>query len=216
MSNIVSYSSEPGKLIYVIRPPKACLDEQSILETINGSLVRTKYKWLCKDQDAPEITNCITAIRYLFSKHTKLEIPSVYIGDMPRTLVTICNWSIQQVLISEIKFGDLLFLRSTEDQNTLSKDRYIVHVLMSIGQSVVFHSSVASGTGSIEDLSNPSDTNAINIIDRVVNDPARLMCYIDPRNQKLRKLNGSEYLPIRLVMNHEKKALYQRIFKCGN
>ncbi len=215
MSCITARDCELGPYICVIRPPPSCLNEKSTLETIEHSLLKTQYKWICKDKDAPEITNCVTAIRYIFHKHSSLEIPSVFIGDMPRILVSMCNWSIRYVRISEMELGDLLFLRSNDDQNTLSHERYIVHVLMAIGHSVVFHSSLSAGSGSIEDLSDLSSSRACTIIDRVINDQVRFMTYIDPRNHKLRQLHSSGYLPARKPISYEKITLHLRSFPCG-
>jgi hypothetical protein len=182
--------------VYVLRASDDSFSESLFLKTIEKKLSRTKYKIISKDSDAPESTSCITAIRYLFRQHTQIEIPKVFIGDMPRTLVGLCGWKVLRVKISEMQCGDLLFLRSKPAKDVTLNEQYIVHVAVSIGRSRIFHSSSHRGTGCIEDLRDLNDAYKRSIINGVVEDPSYFLFYIDPRNKKLRDQFGSDIISV--------------------
>jgi hypothetical protein len=173
--------------VYVLRAPENKFSEYSFLETIEACLAQTKYNLLAKDSEAPASTNCITSIRYLFRQNSKIEIPNVYIGDMPRSLVTNCGWSVEYIKISEMQCGDLLFLRDLPAKEVTLDKKYIVHAVVSIGRSRIFHSSLRRGSGYIEHLLTPKDVYASSIVGRTLEDPNYFLFYIDPRNKKLRE-----------------------------
>ncbi|HEV3269251.1 MAG TPA: hypothetical protein VGZ69_01210 [Candidatus Rhabdochlamydia sp.] len=44
-------------------------------------------------EHAPKKTDCLTAIHYIFKKALNLDMPLTFIGDMPRQLLSLENWS---------------------------------------------------------------------------------------------------------------------------
>ena len=51
-----------------------------------NELISTQYNIRAIQEDAPQSTHCITAIRYLIEKSTWIILPKMYIGDFCRTI----------------------------------------------------------------------------------------------------------------------------------
>lgn len=62
-------------------------------------------------EDAPNQTDCLTAVAYLIFKATREKIPITYIGDMPRELEAK-GWSILHIPSDELQDGDLVFCKN--------------------------------------------------------------------------------------------------------
>ena len=158
------------------------------------SLLKTRYQLKSKDEQAPLVTNCVTAVRYFLSHYASLPLPKVFIGDLPRILFRM-GCSLQQIKISEMKLGDLLFFKNPSMQWPCSKRQYITHVAIALGPTQIFHSTIYRGGGQREDLVKPTSLYAKNLVNRVIDEPFLFLRYIDPRNQKLREAIKDELLP---------------------
>lgn len=61
------------------------LDDNQFENAIQ-ELEYTKYDIRAKQEDAPETTHCISAIRYIIERSTGIILPKVYIGDFCREI----------------------------------------------------------------------------------------------------------------------------------
>lgn len=115
----------------------------------------------------------------------------MWIGDLPRILVTQYGCKIHHATLTTLKPGDLIFLRKGTD-NTPSPDvRYIVHIMVAVSTNAVFHSTRVWGGGKIES----NDSLCERDIDRrVIDEPFLFLRYIDDRNQRLRKKHQDQWL----------------------
>lgn len=52
----------------------------------------TKYNIRAKQEDAPETTHCISAVRYIIERSTGITLPKVYIGDFCREIYNSHNY----------------------------------------------------------------------------------------------------------------------------
>lgn len=109
---------------------------------------------------------------------------------MPRILLSI-GCTVERV--SAFQPGDLLFLQREGAYPGASDRRWVVHVLLAVHPTALFHSSDLRAR--IEDVARPVDAYARRILDRALNDPAHFLRYIDPRNQILRQKEGGELIP---------------------
>lgn len=132
-------------------------------------------------------------MRYIVEKCLRQHLPHVWIGDMPRILVTMSGCSIKRVKLNALKTGDILFLK--EDLGTKKIRRRISHIMISISRGFVFHCSEKRAGGTIENLFIPYDQYGANLKARVLDEPLQLLRYIDSRNIKLRSLYKTEFIP---------------------
>lgn len=160
------------------------MDEKLLYRRCSALVTKTRYRYHAKQEEAPFQTNCLTAVRYIFFRCTKKNLPYPWIGDMPRELLALCGCSIHRISPDALQAGDLIFLKRNR---AAPQQRYIVHVMIAIKSNLIFHSTNARGGGYIED---PARWQS-----RVIEDPARFLRYIDPRNQSLREYYGSEFIP---------------------
>jgi cell wall-associated NlpC family hydrolase len=147
------------------------IDAERCYKECRQLVSQTKYKRYSKQEDAPFETNCLTAIRHLFTKIASIDIPRDWIGNMPRSLVNRKKWSIQQITASELQPGDLLFLRNTHAK------RLITHVAVALSPDEVFHSSRGAKGGRIEKIADIFSKYA------QPKNSQELLTYVDPRTE---------------------------------
>lgn len=128
---------------YIIARPPVPLPEDDIRSKCQ-SLTGTKYKKFSYREHAPAITDCLTAVEYIYRE--KLQMQLDYIGNMPRHLEQQ-GWSLLKVNPTEIKPGDLLFLG---DQKKLVSH---VGIVIPDEKLKIFHSSFKKEGAAIEPLS---------------------------------------------------------------
>lgn len=150
------------------------------------ALSYTKYTYSAKDGHAPAETNCVTAVRFLFRESKEVFIPPVFIGDMPRTLLSTRRWTLLKIPVSKMRLGDLIFLRRRADHVTQFNERYITHIGVAMGPWTIYHSSGLRSGGRIENWRIPQDSYAHGMAARVIDAPELVLRYTDPRNTKAR------------------------------
>lgn len=98
-----------------------------------SSLVDTKFKLDSQDNEAPEFTNCVTAVRNILRNDFSFELPRAYVGNLGYLLCEIHNAKVATILNWEIKYWDLIFTKDIES-------RYISHLMIWLEWNKVFHS----------------------------------------------------------------------------
>lgn len=99
-------------------------------------------------EDAPDITDCVTAVRWLLALSSKYHLPTAYIGDLPNILIE--RWS-DLVPLHERKAGDLIFF----ERMSPSHQKYMVnHMGLMITPNEFIHSSKKYG-GKISRIDDP-------------------------------------------------------------
>ena len=69
------------------------------------------YKKKVKQDEAPNVTNCVTFVRYAILEWFWVELPKWWIWDLPKIIVQEKNiWT----LVEKIKNWDIIFLRRRE------------------------------------------------------------------------------------------------------
>ncbi len=102
-----------------------------------------RYKRCAKLEDAPKIADCLTAIHFIFQG----AFPTLdWIGNMPRNLLYENKWQIHDIAPSDLRFGDILFLK----KNACKRD--VTHVAMSYGLDNLFHCSYENQGAVIEKI----------------------------------------------------------------
>lgn len=97
----------------------------------------TKYHLSARYEDAPRLTHCVSAVRYIFEETTQNPFPYYYIGDMCRRILDERSLWARLVPLHEWEMGDLIFFcgRARRYQ------RYMIHhVGVLIDDSSFFHS----------------------------------------------------------------------------
>ena len=161
--------------VVVFRHPNIAFSESRLYRECEALARVTRFDLNAKDQDAPQRTSCITAVRYIFRQCTNLSLPHVWIGDMSRHLVA-SGWRIIQIDLSQIQAGDLIFLRWNASNFCPLYQRWITHIVLALSPRAFFDSN-QSRSARIESLQRP---------DRIVTDPHRTLLYVDRRNRSLR------------------------------
>ena len=192
-SSVVLFPEFDLMSMTVLRSSTHSFDEILFRQECEKLASQTKYRFFSKSEEAPEKTNCVTSIRYLFKKCIGYTIPCVWIGDMPRSLVSD-GWVFEQKEICELKAGDLIFMASGAKEATPEGECWIVHVLVVMDRcGSVFHSSQTRGGGAIENLTNREDPYVSKILNRAVDHTS--LYYIDPRNLEMRTEFGQAFIP---------------------
>lgn len=127
---------------------------------------------------APQKTDCLTSVHYIYKTAFATFFPITWIGDMPRTLAER-EWNSFVVEKNDLQIGDLLFLK----RRGLS--RPIVHVALVLNENFVFHCTKDCGA-------------VVESIDRLFKsfeqvELTKQLCYIDYRNKEKRKKEGGIY-----------------------
>lgn len=107
-------------------------------------LGKTVYCQGARREQAPKLTNCFSAIYYIFKKSTWIDVPLTWIGDMPRVFFSSSQWRLLYIEREEAKYGDVLFVGKKEG------DVLISHVALILGVDRIFHSSLGLGTAAIQ------------------------------------------------------------------
>lgn len=135
---------------------------------------KTSYRRPALREQAPLVTDCLTSIHYVFKQALSIDIPLTFIGDMPRQLLSFGEWRALKIEMRNVQCGDILFVRNKRNEKLLS------HIALIIEVDKVFHCSPSSGTAVIE-----SRNEFFSLYEQKLNFK-EMICYIDPRNQKLR------------------------------
>lgn len=165
--------------IAILRHPSLPLNAEDLLNMVLPDLSTTLYERKAPLEAAPSKTDCLTSIYYLFSKALNLDIPLTFIGDMPRLLVTT-GWEFHIVDLSEIRPGDLMFLKRK------AESRLIVHAALTLNVDRIFH--CKRDVGMV--LETP-ESIFVTYEQQIRKDQLR---YIDFRNDELRRECAGCYL----------------------
>jgi cell wall-associated NlpC family hydrolase len=100
--------------------------DDRLFDSVIQDLKHTEYKIRAKQEDAPRITHCISAIRYAIEKSTGIILPKLHIGDFCCEIYTSYNYLEPHILpISDHQRWDLLFFHKRSDYH---KAYMITHV----------------------------------------------------------------------------------------
>lgn len=99
----------------------------------------TSYSLESRDEYAPKITHCISAVRYIISKSTWFQLPHMYIGDfIAYMLANTIAWS-RLIPLCDHDRGDLVFFHK---KSVAHKVYMITHIWIFIDDEWnYFHSS---------------------------------------------------------------------------
>ncbi len=160
---------------------------QSFSDTLLRSIAselqeKTAYLRTAPKELAPEQTDCLTSIHYIFKKALAADFPVTFIGDMPRTLSSLAGWEFT-VLKSkeEIRAGDLYFVGKVE------KTRLISHVALFLSQDELFHCTQDHSRAIVEDFATFQTTYEQKVRKQQIR-------YIDFRNESLRQQHSGCYM----------------------
>lgn len=87
-----------------------------------GTLSSVTYSKKSTLEDAPKRADCLTATHYFFKTALHSLVPVYLIGDMPRMLVKAHSWKLLKVDESDLRDGDLLFVKDVRFR------RFVMHV----------------------------------------------------------------------------------------
>ncbi|NRH20447.1 C40 family peptidase [Candidatus Gracilibacteria bacterium] len=136
-----------------IRPNYTYFDEEKFQFCIEH-ILNTTYKSGAKSEEAPNNTDCITAVRWILGQSSDFLLPRGYIGDFPKMLEA----NSQKIPISDIRVGDLVFF---ERMSFTHKKYMISHIGIMVSGSNFFHSSLHFGGGKISSLADFDYKNSI-------------------------------------------------------
>jgi len=135
-------------------------------------LGKTTYLRQAHRKQAPELTNCFSAIYYIFRRTVRLHVPYAFIGDMPRIFCASGQWRPLYIERSDAKYGDVLFVGERGSK------RIISHVALIHGVDQIFHCSRRAGTAVIQ-----TDSEFFSHYKQGFNFK-QMVSYIDPRNEE--------------------------------
>lgn len=167
---------------------------------------KTIYRAHPANEDAPQITDCLTAVHYLFKETLKTDIPLTWIGDMPRQLASFGEWRVLSIERKDAQLGDLIFTKNKIRPKLLS------HVGMIFGPDRVFHCCRNLKTARIE-----FDEDFFSVYEQHLSLDKALR-YIDPRNSALRKEHQGLFLRNPRAISDEETTLKSasgRVFSFG-
>lgn len=136
-----------------IRPNYTYFDEEKFRFCVEY-ILNTNYKSWAKSEEAPNNTDCITAIRWLLRQSSDFLLPRGYIWDFPKILEA----NSQKIPISDIRVGDLVFF---ERMSFTHKKYMISHIGIMVSWSNFFHSSLHFWWGKISSLADFDYKNSI-------------------------------------------------------
>jgi hypothetical protein len=149
--------------------------DQDTLSKECEELKKTRYQRAPRLEDAPDLTDCLTAIWHLVRNVFNIEFEVERIGNVPRHLVEKWKWEVKVVSLEDLISGDLIFLKGKD------KERLITHVGIVIAKSSIFHSSREREGGFIEEL--PEMFKRYDPVEA----PEVLLEYVDPREARVLK-----------------------------
>jgi cell wall-associated NlpC family hydrolase len=147
------------------------IDKGRLAENLESILGKTKYYRAASRQQAPEVTNCFSAIYYIYSRSVSMDLPLAFIGDMPRVFNSSCQWELLSIERNEAKYGDVLFVGEK------GGDRIISHVALVLGVDQIFHCCFKAKTAVIQD-----DREFFSHYEQGF-DIKQMLSYTDPRNK---------------------------------
>ena len=102
---------------------------------------------------------------------------------MPRRLLHFGKWIPLEIERKDARCGDLLFVKNRKHKKLLS------HVAMIVGVDRIFHCCPSFGTAIIQ-----SDDAFFSLYKQKLT-LKKMLCYIDPRNTKLREAQKGIFIP---------------------
>lgn len=98
-------------------------------------LLLTQYKKWASNDEAPEYTDCVTALRWLLHISSDMLIPRAYIWDLSHEIATLCDI----IPLSEAQIGDIIFF---EKMSKTHKKYMVTHVGMMVDNEHFIHASL--------------------------------------------------------------------------
>lgn len=163
-----------------------------VIKVANDLVERTTYCTPALREYAPEKTDCLTAIHYIFKKALNIDMPLTFIGDMPRQLLSLENWKLIECSIENTQCGDIFF---TKNKN---KPKLVSHIALMIEPDKIFHCTPILGKAVIQSKEKFFSSYKQKLHFR------KMICYIDPRNKELRSKQGM-YMPMSKVYDEMNK-----------
>ncbi len=118
----------------IIRPPYLAFDPVRFWFA-QEKILSTSYVRGSSYDDAPSITDCVTAVRWLLCASSDFRLPIGYIGDLPNALLASWSWKFS---LQKAQMGDLIFF----ERMSKTHGKYMVnHVGVMISQTEFIHSS---------------------------------------------------------------------------
>mgnify|MGYP003419193359 FL=1 len=137
-------------------------------------LRNTRYNIKAKQTDAPWVTHCISAVRYIVAKSTEIILPKAYIGDMCHKICTSHQYLEPQMRpLSEQERWDLIFFR---EKSSYHRAYMISHIGIFIDDEWNFFHSNWKKWGEISNISEYIQTGKIATCKILAN-------YTDPRRK---------------------------------
>lgn len=152
-----------------IRPKYTRFDEARF-DALIEKLQNTVYKISAHDVEAPNFTDCVTAVRYILENSTDIVLPRVYIWDMPKLLIH--DFWATEVSVKIWRKWDLIFFEKMSQRH---KKYMITHVGILVSDTDFFHSSLHFDGGKISSLKDIDYT-------ALILDESFLEIAKDPRN----------------------------------
>ena len=152
----------------VLRPYYRSFDPNRLYFAIEKILSTTYMRW-AKSEDAPGITDCVTAVRWLLSASSGFIFPVWYIGDLPKVLLA---YGAHIIPLSQAVAGDIIFF---EKMSITHKTYMVTHIGLMISPHEFIHSSCAYGGK----LSRTDDSEYL----QSILDESYLPLARDPRNK---------------------------------
>lgn len=111
-------------------------DDRQFYRTIE-QLQGSRYNLMASDMDAPRVTHCVSALRYLIQKASGYTFPLMYVWDMCRNILDEWNLRANIVPLSQGDRWDLIFFRWKSRNSFLPA---ITHVGALVNSTHFFHS----------------------------------------------------------------------------
>lgn len=120
----------------VIRPEYHSFDTKRLLFAYE-KILTTTYMWGAKYENAPLITDCVTAVRWLLAASSEYTFPFWYIGDLAKMLL---DEGARIVPLADARIGDIIFF---EKMSLRHKKYMVTHIGLMISPHEFIHSSRA-------------------------------------------------------------------------
>ncbi len=123
---------------WLLRIEFPMFDATKFQESID-MLMWTQYKLSARDEDAPWVTHCVSAVRYVIERATGYTLPHMYIGNMCRRILDAQVFPSRILPLDYWETWDLIFFRW---RTRLYNSYMVTHVWILLDDEYFFHSTL--------------------------------------------------------------------------
>ena len=149
---------------------------QSAISHLKGTI----YEQRAPLEMAPFKSDCLTSIHYIYQRVLRVDFPTVFVGDMPRTLLSTGQWRLMEIDQKEASAGDLIFAKR------ILTVKLISHAAFVLGPHAIFN--CRGDLGAVVETWD----DFFSVFEQKLSETQ--IHYIDPRNKELRAKYKGKYI----------------------